>query len=257
MQGYVSNELTHFTGASLHGHPDQQYDMLCSILKSEELRATYRVPSSPGLTELTVSLKPGRIGGVMVGGPDGSFLDDSMLQPAVVCFCDIPLSDLGIHMAKYSPFGIAFLKDSLVGKGASPVMYVPKAAHDEKEIYRWKKLEEIYRDLFELQRAIFSVPKGVDPEKAKHWFWALVELDVRVFSYVKVFDHSVGDDNPANTYMEREWRVWGNVRFELKDVYRILVPRAYSTRLRADFAGFAGQVNFSEDLISVTQARSP
>src|SRR5262249_10646482 len=40
------------------------------------------------------------------------------------CFCDIPLSDLGLHMQKYSRFGISFRKSVLLKKGANPVFYM-------------------------------------------------------------------------------------------------------------------------------------
>ena len=42
----------------------------------------------------------------------------------MVCFCDIPDSDLAIHVNKYSRFGLAFKKEFLIAKGACPVFYV-------------------------------------------------------------------------------------------------------------------------------------
>ena len=44
-----------------------------------------------------------------------------------MCFCDIPVGDLGLHMRKYSPFGLAFKKDFFAEQGALPVFYVPEA----------------------------------------------------------------------------------------------------------------------------------
>jgi hypothetical protein len=43
-----------------------------------------------------------------------------------VCFCDIPVADLSLHIGKYSAFGIAFTKRFLVKRGASPVFYIAK-----------------------------------------------------------------------------------------------------------------------------------
>ena len=43
----------------------------------------------------------------------------------MVCFCDIPVDDLDIHMEKYGQFGIAFQKEFLLDQGALPVVYVP------------------------------------------------------------------------------------------------------------------------------------
>lgn len=49
-----------------------------------------------------------------------------LYRSQVVCLCDIPVSDLEIHMRKYSPFGLSFLKPFLVEKGANPVFYIAR-----------------------------------------------------------------------------------------------------------------------------------
>src|SRR5689334_24442201 len=46
----------------------------------------------------------------------------------MVCFCDIPVEDLPLHMKKYSQFGLAFSKGFLIGKGATPVFYVSETS---------------------------------------------------------------------------------------------------------------------------------
>jgi hypothetical protein len=51
-----------------------------------------------------------------------------MVTPQVVCFCDIPLPDLPLHMTKYSRFGIAFRREFLISFGANPVFYVANNA---------------------------------------------------------------------------------------------------------------------------------
>ena len=47
------------------------------------------------------------------------------LAPEIVCFCDIPFDELGIHCTKYGRFGLAFDKSFMVGQGAASVMYLP------------------------------------------------------------------------------------------------------------------------------------
>jgi hypothetical protein len=70
-------------------------------------------------------------------------------------------------------------------------------------------------------------------------------LAYHVFGFIKVFDDAVAEDNPNNFYMEREWRVLGNVRFELNDVYRIILPKSYAGRFREDLPDYQSQVNFA------------
>jgi|SRR5271166_952856 len=107
-QRYVSNELTHFVGRGMG--ENEQYDVLVNqILKPGWLtfpphdRRPYR--STVLNLETTIS-------------------DGKMIATQVICFCDIPLADLAIHMNKYSRFGIAFRRDFLVALGANPVFYV-------------------------------------------------------------------------------------------------------------------------------------
>src|ERR1019366_7648127 len=57
--------------------------------------------------------------------PSERLSENVAFRGSYVCFCDIPLGDLDLHMRKYSRFGIAFRKEFLLKKGATPVMYVP------------------------------------------------------------------------------------------------------------------------------------
>ena len=61
-------------------------------------------------------------------------------------------------------------------------------------------------------------------------------------SYVKAFDARRSDEDPENFYMEREWRMLGNLNFALGDVYRVLLPEDYAPHLRADIPEYVGQV---------------
>src|SRR5215207_10047622 len=110
-QRYVSPELTHFVGRSLP--EDRQYSLLVDkILKTGWLK------TAPWQEEFEVLESQAMVG---AGEPR---VDTDAADAQVVCFCDIPVTDLNLHMNKYSRFGLSFLKPFLISKGASPVMYV-------------------------------------------------------------------------------------------------------------------------------------
>lgn len=120
LQRYVSEELTHFVGRGKT--EEEQYSVLVDgILGSGWLRHS---PGNevPGPAEVLES------GGVSlsIAPNDPDISPGELYRPQVVCFCDIPVSDLELHVRKDSPFGLSFLKPFLIGKGASPVFYVAK-----------------------------------------------------------------------------------------------------------------------------------
>jgi hypothetical protein len=90
---------------------DEQYDLLVNkILKAGALtHGPKHDLSAPRTLGLNLS-KP--------------ISTDEMLQYQVVCFCDIPVDDLHLHVRKYSKFGVSFQKDFLIDGGACPVFYV-------------------------------------------------------------------------------------------------------------------------------------
>lgn len=109
IQRYVSDELCHFAGA---GKPEiEQYDILVNkILKTRWL--THGPNHDPSVSRgLSIDLsKPISTG--------------EMLMSQFVCFCDIPIPDLTLHVNKYSKFGLSFKKPFLINKGACPVFYI-------------------------------------------------------------------------------------------------------------------------------------
>ncbi len=65
-----------------------------------------------------------------------------------------------------------------------------------------------------------------------------------VFTYIKCFDAKRVHDDEGNYYMEREWRIAGNVQFDLDDVRRVFLPESWSKRFRADLPSYTGQLSF-------------
>jgi len=46
--------------------------------------------------------------------------------------------------------------------------------------------------------------------------------------------------------MEREWRTSKSVEFELNDIQRIIIPSAYSRKLRLAFPDYDGEILFAD-----------
>ncbi|MGE3623429.1 MAG: abortive infection system antitoxin AbiGi family protein, partial [Bdellovibrionales bacterium] len=108
-QRYISDELCHFVGRGKTD--DQQYDLLVNkILKTGWLtHPPHHNAAIPRTAGLDLS-KP--------------ISTDEAIKYQVVCFCDIPVSDLSIHIKKYGKFGLSFKKSFLIDRGACPVFYI-------------------------------------------------------------------------------------------------------------------------------------
>lgn len=70
-------------------------------------------------------------------------------------------------------------------------------------------------------------------------------MEANIFGYMKFFDINTTDTDQENYYMEREWRVNGQIQFSLSEVCRIVLPEEYSTKIRADLPEYTSQIQFS------------
>jgi Putative abortive phage resistance protein AbiGi, antitoxin len=209
-QTYTSNELTHFVGRRC-GSDDERYQWLAAILRGEKLRA----------------------GGIAGVGEDHGMLlsvtgnkkisDETAIQGQVVCFCDIPVASLELHMRKYSRFGVAFSKSFLVTKGANPVFYVVRDAvlpgiivvpngsgslEPKEGITRAELLDHIHEEAMALSAKNYDLMVGIDnPDLQRLAFRAenLRNLLYQVaLAFVKPFDSTEPEESDNNYYMERE-----------------------------------------------------
>lgn len=90
-QRYISRELTHFVGRD-EASDDDRFRLLVKILTTGLLTPHAKNPEEGNISRVDTT---------------GKLSDESMFLGRVTCFCDIPLSDLDIHMSKYGQFGIA------------------------------------------------------------------------------------------------------------------------------------------------------
>jgi hypothetical protein len=72
------------------------------------------------------------------------------------------------------------------------------------------------------------------------------ELDEMVFARIKFFSVGLPGEHDHNYYMEREWRVRGDVTFPLNRVRRIILPASFERRLRTRAAEYTGEASQAE-----------
>ena len=268
-QRYVSDELTHFVGRDLMADAtdadresleEQLYERLLAILGEGQLKTGGRqtgVNADPSIGKEGITVEH------VITYEVGSRSLQTIFDPAVICFCDIPVEDIGIHISKYSPFGLAFSRDFLLERGTNPVLYLAEDARvgEGAGTLGGLFIDEMNRTLqllSELQLAhshpagsprfqgVQGLPRGVTQDATLvHQF-----LLIHVFAFVKAFRGDSADEDPENYYMEREWRRYGDLDFTLEDVCRVYLPRRFAMRLRADLPHYYGQVTF------VTEAKS-
>jgi hypothetical protein len=238
-QRYVSDELTHFVGSALPSE-EAQFRLLLKILGEGLLLR------SPDLTGVEAGRQSSEGFEVSID-PTKPLSENEQFLASVVCFCDIPVEDMAIHMRHFSRFGIAFKKRFLLELGASPVFYVAREASTappDEEAHR----AQLFDQRFEGFHEIFSVYREQLPEHRSSTRRVQVFLSKYVFAFMKFFDASADVDDRRNHYMEREWRILGNVRFDLTDVRRIIVPEKYGGRLREEVPEYIGQISFAPEM---------
>jgi len=245
LQRYVSPDLTHFVGRGLG--QEAQFKLLKKIIRQGLLQARphdRRTPPNTYAHSKYISR---------------NLSSNKAYKGAIVCFCDIPLADLYLHMRKYSPFGLAFRKTFLVEHGVAPVMYVPALGRPSLlHFYDPKPGSPLPTRGISSQTVAFDrfwrylnhfhkkIEDGGDAALVKDWHRVVEFLDLSVLSYLKFFDHRLYDDHKKNYYMEREWRSSKDVEFDLIDIQRIIIPPAFSGGLRRAFPDYDGEVFFAD-----------
>jgi len=254
-QHYISRELIHFVGKERS--EKEQYALLIKILTSGWLTHPPHDPEVSG--HLTVNT------GARIS-------ENEMYYPQITCFSDIPIGELDIHIRKFSRFGLSFLKSFLIQQGANPVFYIAgnaitrfPPAEDRREnqsreerravgrpsprvpkITLAEHFDQTIREYHDLFQKLRNTPEDKMTDSLQRLFSIKEFLDYHVFSFLKFFDESKPETDPENYYMEREWRILGNIHFALSDVRRIILPEPYAARLREDLPNYVGQITFVE-----------
>jgi hypothetical protein len=247
-QSYVSDELIHFVGGAMPSNAER-YALFLKILGQGWLQASYREEFGPGFTVRSNS--------------QTRLSANEAIKCTMLCFCDIPRGQLKIHTQKYGPFGIAFSKQFLLRRGATPVHYVPRNACNravgvgpqnvgERFDELRAELGRVRADLEEYVTGIDGAPTYLSkrsppgtPEghRVLGRLSALQsEFEVLVFARIKFFTEGLPEDHRENYYMEREWRLHDGLAFRLGEIARIFLPLDYRQQFHEDVPDYTGDV---------------
>jgi hypothetical protein len=240
---YISNCLTHWVGRTAPSD-DERYNILVNaIIARRELLF------SPCLWNFHT-----RFGGV-----------ENHRIP-MICFTDIPFSEVTVHCDRYSRFGISLAKNYLANCLASPVGYVLnpfafegysflhhrlhgiRSLIDGKEIPDGKHKGQVFRvnELLAHLQSICCFLENYDKEE-----YRFNDSQPHPFPEQEKFF-----DNPSALYYEREWRLverrgsrwpWDEYRdgrhyfrFEPQFVRYVIMPHSFLTRFAEDSARCMG-----------------
>ena len=115
---------------------------------------------------------------------------DLRLAVPMVCFCDIPLSQISEHTQKYGEYAIGIKKDWAISQGVSPILYV----HDNSLI-----LNTILSEIKVISKEVLDNPDGNASLRMNRY----VDMVCMMKPY-EGQDERVG--KTVRYYDEREWR---------------------------------------------------
>lgn len=232
--------LHHFVGHKDPNNNEVNFQTLVSVLESKCIRVNHKDGSGYGYSGIKFSLHT---------DTEHSLENETLMQPRITCYADIPTDDLGIHVSKYGMFGISFRQDYLIREGARPVMYIPMHKHD------WNGItgRQLLRDLDCIAKGYHMLNKHEGPhrrsvgkmsediEHASQSLWGAFGKDFLAF--LKPFDADLPDDDPKYYIMEREWRKFGNQPFEERDIVRIFIANTFVDRFVEQFPQLSDKIH--------------
>jgi len=230
---YTSSHLYHLVGSKTPMDDEANWATLCLVLDAKCISYWPHDPQCRATVAYTVHLEEPLESGKLV-------------VPEMTCFADIPEDSLGVHVGKYGRFGVSFDRRFLSRYGARPVTYVPMASDDYLGIAGktlLRDIEAIYRGFRDHQqqvganqgarrtRTLGQVPQG------EHDVLRAVKgvLEKDFLAFIKPFNVELPPNDPHNFYMEREWRLMGNLKFQHTDIMQVCVAAGYAGKLRSRY----------------------
>ena len=239
---YVSDKLFHFVGHAHSEDHEKNFATLKAILQTGWI---LHRGGSPGWGQERISISP-----------TGTLINERLIVPEVVCFCDIPEEALGIHVAKYGQFGLSLSRQYAQRYGARPVLYFPLNIDQPEMRYGTPCLSDIEAVFRSLRNHLRGIEKpnertwGQEPTTLEHAADAFASIALKEFlAFVKPFDGQLPATAWNNYYMEREWRRLGNMEVNEQSVRSIIIPAAFGARARAELGPYSEKVRILEDVV--------
>lgn len=239
-QPYTSDTLVHFVGWGRPADHAANFDTLSKVLASRRVSHPPHTDDGDRTAYTVDTSQPLR--------------SEKLLVPTVTCFADIPPGSLGIHVSKYGSFGLGFRRQFLIAAGARPVTYVPVSSTDWQNAhsggYFLKDLnatyigfKKYYDDRIDDAGKPVSRAMGKVPTTDNEVLRALKSvLEKGILAYIKPFDAEVPVVGATSFYMEREWRKFGYLRFDLSDLVVVWVAAGYKHQVASLYPALANQI---------------
>ena len=131
----------------------------------------------------------------------------------MVCFCDIPLSQIKEHTLKYGEYAIGLTKEWAQEKGLTPVMYTHKKS-------------QLAQSIGNLIYEINNIAKVLEKETTVCLREKIVKNYLDITSNIKPYEGVMeinGEFKNVRFYDEREWRY--TISLSNKDVHQILLSK--------------------------------
>lgn len=235
---YASDDLFHFVGHSSPSDDNSNYGRLREVLGSICI-SHFPHDGSWGKVSHTTTW-------------DNRLETERLIVPSVTCYADIPFEALSIHTSKYGKFGIALPRWLLTKHGARPVTYIPMRSDDWQSINGLTLLRDIEAIVKGFKELVVDTQEreeprsrtlGKKPSTPEEAISALHSMLLKDFlAFIKPFNSELPHNHPNNFYMEREWRMYGNMKFEAGQVSRILVAKGYKDQTIEDFPAYGDRV---------------
>lgn len=234
---YASAELFHFVGHSSPDDDEENYEKLGLVLNSGCIS---HPPHDGTWGEISYTATW-----------DNQLATEELIVPTVTCYADIPFDALSTHASKYGKFGLALPRWLLIKYGARPVMYIPMRSDDWQSIHGVTLLRDIEAIVKGFNSQVYEKQEpssgsrslGKIPSTAESAISGVHSMVLKDFlAFIKPFNSELPRNHPNNFYMEREWRKYGNMKFEPAQVSRLVVAQGYEERAKLDYPAYQGRI---------------